>query len=138
MDHQKPTILLIFGTLSLGGCGGHPMRPKLNLKDKSQMSTPNEYTDNLKSNLICIFLSVRTKSKKPLCPRTQCKKDLDLRNFLATPKIFLKSRAYCIMFFTLEVHACHFSVHTTFTILSISVVVSQSLSSNSEIHQLGN
>ena len=64
MDHQKPTILLIFGTLSLGGCGGHPMRPKLNLKDKSQMSTPNEYTDNLKSNLICIFLSVRTKSKK--------------------------------------------------------------------------
>ena len=72
MDHQKPTILLIFGTLSLGGCGGHPMRPKLNLKDKSQMSTPNEYTDNLKSNLICIFLSVRTKSKKPLCPRTQC------------------------------------------------------------------
>ena len=73
MDHQKPTILLIFGTLSLGGCGGHPMRPKLNLKDKSQMSTPNEYTDNLKSNLICIFLSVRTKSKKPLCPRTQCR-----------------------------------------------------------------
>ena len=72
MDHQKPTILLIFSTLSLGGCGGHPMRPKLNLKDKSQMSTPNEYTDNLKSNLICIFLSVRTKSKKPLCPRTQC------------------------------------------------------------------
>ena len=72
MDHQKPTILLIFGTLSLGGCGGHPMRPKLNLKDKSQMSTPNEYTDNLKSNLICIFLSVRTKSKKTLCPRTQC------------------------------------------------------------------
>merc|ERR1712051_457522 len=37
------------------------------------MSTPNEYTDNLKSNLICIFLSVGTKSKKTLCPRTQCK-----------------------------------------------------------------
>ena len=77
MDHQKPTILLIFGTLSLGGCGGHPMRPKLNLKDKSQMSTPNEYTDNLKSNLICRFLSVRTKSKKPLCPRTQCTSIID-------------------------------------------------------------
>ena len=73
MDHQKPTILLIFGTLSLGGCGGHPMRPKLNLKDKSQMSTPNEYTGNFKSNSTCIFLSVRTKSKKKtLCPRTQC------------------------------------------------------------------
>ena len=36
------------------------MRPKLNLKDKSQMSTRNEYTDNVKSNSTCIFLSVRT------------------------------------------------------------------------------
>ena len=38
------------------------------------MSTPNEYTDNFKSNLIYIFLSVRAKLKKPLCPRTQCNK----------------------------------------------------------------
>ena len=59
MVHQKPTILLIFSTLSLGGCGGHPMRPELNLKDKGQMSKPNEYMDNFKSNLICIFSSVR-------------------------------------------------------------------------------
>ena len=51
MDHQKPTILLSFGTFSLGGCGGHPMRPKLNLKNKIQMFKPNEYTDNFKSNL---------------------------------------------------------------------------------------
>ena len=72
IDHQKSSILLIFSTLSLGGCGGHPMRPELNLKDKSQMSTPNEYTDNFKPNLICIFPSVRAKLKKPLCPRTQC------------------------------------------------------------------
>mgnify|MGYP001241500048 CR=1 FL=1 len=73
MDHQKPTILLIFSTLSLGGCGGHPMRPELNLKDKIQMSTTNEYTDNFKSNLICIFPSVRAKFKKEtLCPRTLC------------------------------------------------------------------
>ena len=64
MDHQKPSILLIFSTLSLGGCGGHPTRPKLNLKDKSQMSTPDEYTDNFKSNLICIFPSVWAKLKK--------------------------------------------------------------------------
>ena len=63
MDDQKPNVLLIFGTLSLGGCGGHPMRPKLNLKDKDQMSTPNEYTNNFKSNLTCIFLSVRAKLK---------------------------------------------------------------------------
>ena len=64
MDHQNPTILLIFGTLSLGGCGGHPMRSKLNLKDKGQLLKPNEYTDNFKSNLTCIFLSVRAKFKK--------------------------------------------------------------------------
>ena len=72
MNHQKTSILLIFSTLSLGGCESHPMRPELNLKDKSQMSTPNEYTNNFKSNLICIFPSVWTKLKKPLCPRTQC------------------------------------------------------------------
>ena len=54
MDHQKSTFLLIFSTLSHGGCGGHPMRPELNLKDKNQMSSPNEYTDNFKSNLIFI------------------------------------------------------------------------------------
>ena len=68
MGHQKPTDLLIFGTLSLGGCGGHPKRPKLNLKDKGQMSKPNEYTDNFKSNLTCIFLSVRAKLKKTTLP----------------------------------------------------------------------
>ena len=69
MDHLKPTILLIFGTLSLAG---HPIRSKLNLKDKGQMSKPNEYTDNFKSNLTCIFLLVRAKLKNPLCPRTLC------------------------------------------------------------------
>ena len=73
MDDQKPTVLLIFGTLSLGGCGGHPMRPKLNLKDKDKMSKSNEYIDNVKSNFTCIFLSVRTKLKNPLCPRTLCR-----------------------------------------------------------------
>ena len=44
------------------------MRPKLNLKVKSQMSKPNEYTDNIKSNLTCTFLSVRTKLKKNILP----------------------------------------------------------------------
>ena len=79
MDYQKPTILLIFGTLSFGGSWDHPMRPKLNLKDKGQMSKPNEYTDNFKSNLTCIFLSVRAKlKKKKLCPRTLCSTDFCL------------------------------------------------------------
>ena len=45
MDHQKPTVLLIFGTFSLGGCGGHSMRPKLNLKNKGQMSIAKEHKD---------------------------------------------------------------------------------------------
>ena len=72
IDHQKSSILLIFSTRSPGGHRGHPMRPKLNLKDKSQMSTPNDDTDNFKSNLIYIFPSARAKLKKPLCPRTQC------------------------------------------------------------------
>ena len=80
MDHQKSTILLIFSILFLGGCGDHPMRPKLNLKDKSQMSTPNEYTDNFKSNLTCIFLSISAKVKKIFCPQTMCtKKPQNLR-----------------------------------------------------------
>ena len=48
------------------------MRPKLNLKDKDQMSTPNQCTDNFKSNLTCIFLFVRGKLKKTLCPWTLC------------------------------------------------------------------
>ena len=64
MDHQKPTVLLIFGTLSLEGCGGHPMRPKLKLKDKGQISKPSKCTDNFKSNLSCIFLFVIAKLKK--------------------------------------------------------------------------
>ena len=79
MDHQKPTVLLVFGTFSIGGCGGHPMRPKLNLKDEDQMSTPNEYTDNFKSNLTCIFPSVRAKLKKTLCPWTLCSKTYQKR-----------------------------------------------------------
>ena len=45
------------------------------------MSKPNEYTDNFKSNLICIFSSVRAKLKKTLCPRTLCRR-LDVLTFL--------------------------------------------------------
>ena len=48
------------------------MRQKLNLKDKCQISKPNEYTDNVKSNLTCIFLSVRAKLKITLYPRKLC------------------------------------------------------------------
>ena len=59
------------------------MRPQLNLKDKSQMSKPNECTDNFKSNLTCIFLSVRAKLKNPLCPRTLCRYKKSVTFFLS-------------------------------------------------------
>ena len=40
------------------------MRPKLNLKDKGQMTKPNKYTDTFKSNLTCnFFLSIKLKKK---------------------------------------------------------------------------
>ena len=110
MDHQKPTILLIFGTLSLGGCGGHPMRPKSNSKVKSQMSKPNEYTDNFKSNFICLFLSVRAKLKKTLCPRTQCTQqcwnknnDCILRRFDSPPIFTENMHSLKILIFQQEI-----------------------------------
>jgi hypothetical protein len=68
MDHQKYTILLIFGTLSTGGCRGHSMRPELNLKNIGQISKPNKHTDTFKSNLTFIFLSVKAKLKKNTLP----------------------------------------------------------------------
>ena len=61
------------------------MRPELNLNNKSQMSKPNEYTDNFKSNLICIFPSVRAKLKNPLCPRTLCSNSYALCTRLLLP-----------------------------------------------------
>ena len=43
---------------------------KINLKDKGQIPRPNEYTDNFKSNLTCIFLSLSPRLKNTFCPRT--------------------------------------------------------------------
>jgi hypothetical protein len=45
MDHQKPTILWIFGTLSVGGCGGHGCYFQPNSMVISQISAPHKYTD---------------------------------------------------------------------------------------------
>ena len=45
MNHQKSHILLIFGTLIVGGCGGHGCYFKPNPRLISQMSLANEYTD---------------------------------------------------------------------------------------------
>ena len=57
-----------FWHASFGGCGGYPIQPKLDLKDKGQTSKPNKYTDTFKSNLTCMFLSVSAKLKKPVLP----------------------------------------------------------------------
>ena len=38
MDHQKSSILLISGTLSVGGCGGHGCYFQPNLRVISQIS----------------------------------------------------------------------------------------------------
>ena len=44
---SKIHYFIDFGHLSLGGCGGHPMRPKLNLKGKGQIFKPNQINVNL-------------------------------------------------------------------------------------------
>jgi hypothetical protein len=63
MDHQKYTFLLIFGTLSVGGCGGHPVRQKLSLKEKGQMSINNKLrylTINIQIPFMWRILSLNT------------------------------------------------------------------------------
>ena len=45
MDHQKYSILLISGTLSVGGCGGHECYFQPNLRVISQISTSQKCTD---------------------------------------------------------------------------------------------
>ena len=52
------------------------------------MSKPNECTDNFKSNLICIFPSVRAKLKKTLCPRTLCSSDSPARGMNDNYQLF--------------------------------------------------
>ena len=63
------------------------------------MSKPNEYTDNFKSNLTCIFLlSVRAKLKKTICPRTLCTYIL-ISSFMEITLFFLLHK---ILFYHLE------------------------------------
>jgi hypothetical protein len=45
MDHQKSSILWIFGTLSVGGCGGHECYFQPNPRVISQMSASHKCTD---------------------------------------------------------------------------------------------
>ena len=45
MNHQKSTILQIFGTFSVGGCGGHRDYFQSNPRVISQMSTSHKCTD---------------------------------------------------------------------------------------------
>ena len=62
------------------------------LKDKGQMSKPYEYTDNIKTNLTCIFLSVRTNFKKTLCPQTLCTIETEMASIVSEAvKKYLKA-----------------------------------------------
>jgi hypothetical protein len=45
MDHQKSNSLLIYGTLSNGGCKGQPMMLFQKQVDETQMPKPQKYTD---------------------------------------------------------------------------------------------
>ena len=54
-------FLLNFSTFSIGGCWGQSMLLFWKLVDKTQISKPQDHTDNFKHNPISIFLSVRPK-----------------------------------------------------------------------------
>ena len=45
MNHQKSTILWIFGTFSVGGCGGHACYFQPNPRVIGQNSASHECTD---------------------------------------------------------------------------------------------
>ena len=47
MDHRKPTILWIFGTLSIGGCGGHGCHFQPNPCVISQISAHKKCTNTV-------------------------------------------------------------------------------------------
>ena len=55
MDQQKSTILWIFGTLSVGGCGGHGCYFQPNLRVISQISASQKCTDSVFMTLKCTF-----------------------------------------------------------------------------------
>ena len=59
-------------TFSVGGCWGQPKLHFWKLVLIIKMSTSQHFKTTFKYNLTCIFLSLRAKLKKPLCPRTPC------------------------------------------------------------------
>ena len=72
MDHQKPTILMIFGILVLGGCGGQSKLYFWKLVLIIKMSTSQDFKTTFKYNLTCIFLSLRANLKNTLQCETPC------------------------------------------------------------------
>ena len=61
MDHQKLTVLLIFGTLSVGGCGGQGCYFSPNERVIGQIPTTQDSQTTFKPNLTSIFLSARAR-----------------------------------------------------------------------------
>jgi hypothetical protein len=69
---SKPTILLIFGTLFLGDCGGQLKLLFWRLVLIIKMSTSQDFKTTFIYNLTCIFLSLRAKLKNTLQCETPC------------------------------------------------------------------
>ena len=59
--------------LYVWGCWGQPMLLFQKLVLIIKISTSQNFKTTFNYNLICIFLSLRTKLKKELCPRTPCR-----------------------------------------------------------------
>ena len=82
-----------FCTFSVGGCGSKPKLYFWKLVLLIKMSTCQHFKTTFKYNLTCIFLSLRAKLKRTLCPRTPCTWLLVrlfflLKNGILLPKLF--------------------------------------------------
>ena len=72
MDHEKFTILLIFGTFSFGGCGGQGSYFWPNQRVIGQIHTTQNSQATFKQNLTCIFLSARARYIRSNPDRKPC------------------------------------------------------------------
>ena len=63
----------MFGAFSLGGCGGHFMRPKSNLKSKSQMTLSHKHVGFKILAKIKIYTLTRAELLFNLCYEIPCK-----------------------------------------------------------------
>ena len=68
----------MFGTFSLGGCGGHLMRPKLNSESKSQMPLYHEHVGSKILEKNKMYTLTRAELLFNLCYEIPCRKGGDI------------------------------------------------------------